>query len=134
MFGELGELVSRILSKAEAFEMIISLGHRLLGVSSDLPGSHHGPGQPAGPEPAFGGQFGATAPLFGLAPGGVYRARPVTRPAGELLPHRFTLTSTHSEEEAKAVCFLWHCPYSNESSGGRYPPPRPLESGLSSRA
>ena len=32
------------------------------------------------------------APLFGLAPGGVYRARPVTRPAGELLPHRFTLT------------------------------------------
>jgi hypothetical protein len=33
------------------------------------------------------------APLFGLAPGGVYRARPVTRPAGELLPHRFTLTA-----------------------------------------
>ena len=31
--------------------------------------------------------------LLGLAPGGVYRARPVTRPAGELLPHRFTLTA-----------------------------------------
>jgi hypothetical protein len=31
-------------------------------------------------------------PLFGLAPGGVCRAAPVTRDAGALLPHRFTLT------------------------------------------
>jgi hypothetical protein len=31
--------------------------------------------------------------LFDLAPGGVCRARPVARPAGELLPHRFTLTA-----------------------------------------
>ena len=30
--------------------------------------------------------------LLGLAPGGVYRATPVTRSAGGLLPHRFTLT------------------------------------------
>ena len=37
--------------------------------------------------------FRADSLLFGLAPDGVYRARPVTRPAGELLPHRFTLTS-----------------------------------------
>ena len=37
-------------------------------------------------------ETGADAPLFGLAPGGVCRARPVTRPAGELLPRRFTLT------------------------------------------
>ena len=34
-----------------------------------------------------------SAPLFGLAPDGVCRARPVTRPAGELLPRRFTLTA-----------------------------------------
>jgi hypothetical protein len=34
-----------------------------------------------------------SAPLFGLAPDGVCLARPVTRPAGELLPRRFTLTS-----------------------------------------
>jgi hypothetical protein len=33
------------------------------------------------------------APLFGLAPGGVFRADAVTRAAGELLPHRFTLTA-----------------------------------------
>jgi len=31
-------------------------------------------------------------PLFGLAPGGVYQALPVTRGTGELLPHPFTLT------------------------------------------
>ncbi len=31
--------------------------------------------------------------LFGLAPGGVCRAGAVTRVAGELLPHRFTLTA-----------------------------------------
>src|SRR6266581_4497338 len=33
------------------------------------------------------------APLFGLAPGGACRADAVTRAAGELLPHRFTLTA-----------------------------------------
>lgn len=36
--------------------------------------------------------FRASSLLFGLAPDGVYQARPVTWPAGELLPHRFTLT------------------------------------------
>ena len=46
--------------------------------------------------------------LLGLAPDGVYRAAAVTRGAGELLPHRFTLT--RAPESAVAVCFLWHCP------------------------
>src|SRR5262249_37931664 len=45
---------------------------------------------------------------FGLAPGGVYQAPPVTRDAGGLLPHRFTLTA--AAEAAMAVCFLWHFP------------------------
>ena len=36
--------------------------------------------------------------LLDLAPGGVYQAEPVTRPAGALLPHRFTLTSWGSIE------------------------------------
>ena len=31
-------------------------------------------------------------PLFGLAPGGVYRATYCYQPCGALLPHRFTLT------------------------------------------
>ena len=45
-------------------------------------------------------------PSLGLAPGGVYLAAPVTRCAGGLLHHRFTLTSAAAE----AVCFLLHCP------------------------
>ena len=114
--------------------MTISLGHQLPGASSDLPGSRTEPGRlvpPGDPGPFDGSENQATAPLFGLAPGGVYRARPVTRPAGELLPHRFTLTPAKTE----AVCFLWHCPYPDQSpGGGRYPPPRPAESRLSSRA
>src|SRR5918997_3523913 len=47
---------------------------------------------------------------FGLAPGGVYRAVPVTRDAGGLLHHRFTLTPAPSIFWGGAVCFLWHCP------------------------
>ena len=35
----------------------------------------------------------ADGATFDLAPGGVYRATPVTRGAGALLPHRFTLTA-----------------------------------------
>jgi hypothetical protein len=52
---------------------------------------------------------------FDLAPGGVYRATPVTWGAGGLLHHRFTLTSRTGEAMSTslargAVCFLWHCP------------------------
>src|SRR5690606_13445268 len=50
--------------------------------------------------------------LSGLAPGGVYLAAPVTRHAGGLLHHRFTLTPLAPAEarSSVAVCFLWHCP------------------------
>src|SRR5207302_1480809 len=65
--------------------------------------------------------------LLGLAPGGVCRAGPVARSAGELLPHRFTLAGG----EPPAVRFLWHCP--RVAPPGCYPAPRPVESGLSSR-
>ncbi len=41
--------------------------------------------------------------LFDLAPGGVCLARPVTRPAGELLPHRFTLTAPRTLGTAQGV-------------------------------
>src|SRR5690606_20588172 len=51
----------------------------------------------------------AARQLSGFAPGGVYLATTVTRHAGELLPHRFTLTRT-SRKRPLAVCFLWHCP------------------------
>jgi len=60
--------------------------------------------------------------LFNLAPGGVCLARPVTRPAGELLPHRFTLTS---QETREAVCFLLHFPWPR----GRWALPITVSSG-----
>ena len=53
-------------------------------------------GLPAGsgeqPSNACAGHHLAAVALLGLAPGGVYLAIPVARDAGELLPHRFTLT------------------------------------------
>ena len=57
---------------------IIPLGRQLPDVSSSLPESRSEPSR--------------LCSLFGLAPGGVYRAKQVTLPAGALLPHHFTLT------------------------------------------
>jgi hypothetical protein len=112
--------------------MIISLGRRLPGASSDLPGSHPDRANP--PSPFFPcGQSDDVAPLFGLAPSGVCQAKPVTRPAGELLPHRFTLTPAHLSTPWRSV-FCGTFPSRDQSGGGRYPPPRPTESGLSSTA
>ena len=59
---------------------------------------------------------GGPPSLLDLAPGGVYRAAPVTRCAGGLLHHRFTLTSRVSGEAPLAVCSLWHCPAGHPGS------------------
>jgi len=50
--------------------------------------------------------------LRGLAPSGVCRAKPVTWPAGALLPHRFTLTRRPAGKPTchRAVYSLLHCP------------------------
>jgi hypothetical protein len=50
----------------------------------------------------------ACAPLFGLSPGGVYRAGPVARPA--VRSYR-TLSPLPPLRRAEAVCFLWHFPW-----------------------
>ena len=42
--------------------------------------------------------------FLGLAPGGVYLAATVTRRAGELLPHRFTLTRTPKGRWRSVLC------------------------------
>jgi hypothetical protein len=88
--------VSRVLYPGRVLPgaTVISLGRRLPGASSGLTRALRA-GHPM-------------ALLFGLAPGGVYRAGAVTRAAGELLPHRFTLTGPRG---GPAVCFLWHCPW-----------------------
>src|SRR5207249_12140263 len=83
-------------------EPVISLGRRSPGASSGHTRELH-----AGrASPVLADRI---ALLLGLAPGGVYRAGAVTRAAGELLPHRFTLTAiTSLRELVAAVCFLWH--------------------------
>jgi len=107
--------------------MAISLGRRSPAASSDLPGSRWRAGPTRVPGPPVGDR--GAAPLFGLAPDGVYRARPVARPAGELLPHRFTLTSRRGRRGGGLFSVALSLP---STGGGRYPPSRPAESGLSS--
>src|SRR5438477_3088903 len=65
--------------------------------------------------------------LFGLAPGGVCLADAVTRAAGELLPHRFTLAAL-ADGGLISVALV-----RGVSPPGRYPAPCPAEPGLSSR-
>jgi hypothetical protein len=81
------------------------VSRRLGGHPSERPTSGRSPANRfAGREPI---------PTLGLAPGGVCRATPVTRNAGALLPHRFTLTCARSgraRAEPSAVCSLWHFP------------------------
>src|SRR5215216_4289785 len=62
---------------------------------------------------------------FDLAPGGVYRATPVTWGAGGLLHRRFTLTPYPER-------FVFCGTVPRVTPGGRYPPPCSVESGLSS--
>src|SRR6266849_11113465 len=102
-------------------ETVISLGRRLPGASSGQTREPH-----AGrASPVLAGRI---ALLLGLAPGGVYRAGAVTRVAGELLPHRFTLTAlADGGLFSVALC-------RGVAPPGRKPAPCPAEPGLSSRA
>ena len=75
---------------------IIHLGTPLPAPSSGLPGHI--------------GRAALKRVLYGLAPGGVYLAVPVTRDAGGLLHHLFTLTCGPVKVDPPAVCFLWHWP------------------------
>ena len=72
--------------------MAIYLGRRLLDVSCSPPEGNGGPGETVA---AF---ENVASLLFGLAPSGVYLAKQVTLLAGELLPHRFTLTQFRRSE------------------------------------
>ena len=70
--------------------------------------------------------------LFGLAPGGVCRASNVTTGAGELLPHRFTLTSEDENASLLPRRFAFCGTFLPVTGTGRYPAPCPVELGLSS--
>jgi len=92
--------------------MTIPLVLPLPAGSSDLPGGSDGPP--------------SSAPLFGLAPGGVYQAPVVTNGTGELLPHHFTLTPHMAGRYPFCGTVLL------VAKTGRYPAPCPAEPGLSS--
>src|SRR5659263_524112 len=66
--------------------------------------------------------------LFGLAPGGVCPAAPVTGGAGGLLHHRFTLTCPLSRTGGLLSVAL----FPRVTPGGSYPPPCSVEPGRSS--
>jgi hypothetical protein len=79
-----GKVVSRVLSPI-ARVTVISLGCASPRTSSGHLRTSHPPRRAScGPHSAHSG----------LAPAGVYRAIPLPRDAGGLLPHRFTLTAT----------------------------------------
>lgn len=62
------------------------------------------------PDPGASDGPPSNAPLFGLAPDGVYRAADVAIGTGELLPHPFTLTRLR-QRLRRAVYSLWHFPW-----------------------
>jgi hypothetical protein len=93
-------------------------------------------GTPRCDRPWGGSGAGHTPPpLCGLAPGGVYRAGPVTGTAGALLPHRFTLARS-ADPLARVSVARWRsalcCTFRGLTPPGSYPAPCPVEFGLSS--
>src|SRR5690606_1591225 len=80
-------LFPRAVTPARA--TVIHLGRALPHASSGLPDCA---------SPWRIGRAALRHSLSDLAPGGVYRAGPVTRPAGGLLHHRFTLTARAGPE------------------------------------
>jgi hypothetical protein len=100
---------------------VISLGRRLLGGSSSLPGGWDEPDRPASRK--------RDLLLLGLAPSGVCRANRVASTAGALLPHRFTLTAPREAARRFAFCGT----FPSLAAGRCYRPLCPVEPGLSSR-
>jgi len=68
-------------------------------------------------------------PLFGLAPGGVYRAAACCHPRGALLPHLFTLAGAEALRR-----YVFCGTFRGLTPPRRYLAPCPAEPGLSSTA
>jgi len=107
--------ISRVLSTT-----IIHLGQSSPTASSNLPGSPLG----------TGGADKPRTPLFGLAPGGVYRAANCYQSRGALLPHLFTLTDQGPEDNSRRYIFCGT--FHGLAPPRRYLAPCPKEPGLSS--
>ncbi len=113
--------ISRVLSR-----VFISLGCQLPGVSCSPPeGLRNGPlrhGKTVVPSAWPCSRWGLPS-------------QPVTRSAGALLPHRFTLATTRTTARKRphdVRRFAFCCTFPILADGGRYPPSCPVEPGLSS--
>lgn len=105
--------------------MAISLGRRLPGASSSLPEGENGPDQSAA------GSFGLPAlPSVWPCSRWGLPCQPGHPGRGALLPHHFTLTG---ESVTSRRRYVFCGTFPDLAAGGRYPPPCPLEPGLSSR-
>jgi hypothetical protein len=83
--------------------MTIHLGRPLPDASRDRPERRRG-----NPLAGLLSQDAGVPSLFGLAPGGVYRAVAV---AGDAVRSYRTLSPLPAGRSPSAVCFLWHCPW-----------------------
>ena len=80
--------------------------HRSATIHLGLPSPAGSCGPPAGSDgPPSNACAAPVREPLGLAPGGVYRAAPVTRGAGGLLPRRFTLTAAPARSRARRSVF-----------------------------
>jgi len=113
--------ISRVLSSTT-----IHLGQPSPTASSNLPGSAFGTDAGNTKHP-IGAVVRCPTPLFGLAPGGVYRAANCYQSRGALLPHLFTLTN---RGRRYIFCGTFH----GLAPPRRYLAPCPKEPGLSSAA
>src|SRR5512132_2025392 len=108
--------------------MTIHLGRPLPDASRDRPGRRRG-----NPLAGLLSQDAGVPSLFGLAPGGVYRAVAV---AGDAVRSYRTLSPLPAGRSPSAVCFLWHCPWGRPRRvlpgtvfpwSPDFPPPPPRE-------
>jgi len=111
--------ISRVLSSTT-----IHLGQPSPTASSNLPGSAFGTDAGNTKHP-IGAVVRCPTPLFGLAPGGVYRAANCYQSRGALLPHLFTLTR-------QAWRYIFCGTFHGLTPSRRYLAPCPKEPGLSS--
>ena len=124
--------------------MIISLGRRLPGASSDLPGSRNGSGRPVrGCQPDADRLPDSWIPPAALLPYLVLLPMGFAEPGrspGLLVSSYLTVSPLPrpvAEAQARGGLFsvaLSLSGHDRDSDGGRYPPPHPVESGLSSAA
>ena len=122
--GRYGDGLAKVRKQEPAISRVLSWTTIHLGRPSPIASSNL-PGSPLG---AGGADRSLRTPLFGLAPGGVYRAAACYQPRGALLPHLFTLTGAQCALRRFVFCGTFH----GLSPSRRYLAPCPMEPGLSS--